>query len=59
MKKKFTLLLAAFALLATVFLPLRTVGQTWTREESVLKTLTFPDDNHENNGLTSICNIRS
>ena len=53
MKRKFTLLLAAFALLATVFLPLRTVGQTWTREESVLKTLTFPDNNHENNGLTS------
>ncbi len=51
MKRKFTLLIAALALLTMIVQPGRAWGQT--RSEASLVALTFPDDNSANNGLTS------
>ncbi len=51
MKRRFTILTAALALLVSLAIPMGVWGQT--REEVSLVALTFPDDNSENNGLTS------
>lgn len=51
MKRRFTILTAALALLAILAIPMGMRGQT--RVEESLVALTFPDDNSSNNGLTS------
>ena len=50
MKRNFTKILAAFALLVGLTIPMGMWGQT--RVEESLVALTFPDDNSSNNGLT-------
>ncbi len=50
MKKRFTRILAALALLVGLTIPMGMWGQT--RVEESLIALTFPDDNSSNNGLT-------